>query len=61
MRFTIDVVYVDKSGKVVKTAPSMRPFRLSAAFRSSCSVIELPEGTIEMSGTIPGDELAFSE
>lgn len=61
MRFTIDVVYVDRSGKVIKTSPEMRPFRLGGVFRTSCSVIELPKGTIAATGTVAGDELAFSE
>ena len=61
MRFTIDVVYIDKEGKVVKTAPNMRPFRVGGVFKPSCSVIELPKGTIEATRTAPGDEIAFSE
>ncbi len=61
MRFTIDVVYIDKEGRVVKTAPDMRPFRIGGVFKPSCSVIELPEGTIGATRTVPGDELAFSE
>ena len=61
MRFTIDVVYVDKAGRVVKVSPNMRPFRIGGVFRPPCSVIELPKGTIEATETAPGDELAFSE
>lgn len=61
MRFTIDVLYVDKEGRVVKTAPNMRPFRIGGVFKPSCSVLELPRGTIEATGTVPGDELVFSE
>jgi uncharacterized membrane protein (UPF0127 family) len=61
MRFTIDVVYIDKGGKVVKTSPNMRPFRVGGVFKASCSVIELPKGTIEATHTAPGDEIAFSE
>jgi len=59
MRFTIDVVYVDKSGKVVKVAPGLRPFRVSAALRGGHSVIELPKGTVAATGTAPGDQLTF--
>jgi len=61
MRFTIDVVYIDKARKVVKVAPNMRPFRVGGVFKGSCSVIELPKGTIEATHTAPGDELAFSD
>ena len=61
MRFTIDVIYIDKAGTVVKTAANMRPFRVGGVFKPSCSVIELPKGTIEATGTALGDELVFSE
>ena len=61
MRFTIDVVYIDKARNVVKVSPNMRPFRVGGVFKPSCSVIELPKGTIEATQTAPGDEIAFSE
>jgi len=61
MRFTIDVVYIDKARNVVKVSPNMRPFRVGGVFKPSCAVIELPKGTIEATQTAPGDELAFSE
>ncbi len=61
MRFTIDVVYIDKARKVVKVSPNMRPFRIGGVFKPSCSVIELPKGMIEATQTARGDELAFSE
>ena len=59
MRFAIDVIYIDSSNRVIKTVPVMRPFRASAAFGRDRSVLELPAGTIEASGTEPGDELAI--
>jgi uncharacterized membrane protein (UPF0127 family) len=61
MRFAIDVVYVDRQGKVAKTAPNMRPFRVGGILRPPCSVIELPAGVIAATGTVPGDEVIFSE
>jgi len=59
MRFAIDVVYVDRAGKVVKVVPELRPFRVSGALRGARSVIELPSGTIAATGTVPGDQLTF--
>jgi hypothetical protein len=59
MRFTIDVIYVDKVRRVVKTSPSMRPFRAGGVFRPPCSVIELPKGVIEATQTKPGDNLVY--
>lgn len=60
MRFTIDVVYLDRDGKVVKISPHLKPFRASGILRGGRSVIELPAGIIESTGTIPGDQISFA-
>lgn len=57
MRFTIDVVYIDRANRVVKTVPNLKPFRVSGVLRGAAGVIELPAGTIASTGTAPGDEL----
>ena len=59
MRFSIDLVYLDRDRRVVKVVPDLRPFRASAAFGGARSVVELPVGVIERTGTQPGDELDF--
>lgn len=59
MRFAIDVVYVDRSGQVVKVVSDMKPFRMSGVLRGGRSVIELPSGTVVATGTVKGDQLAF--
>lgn len=61
MRFTIDVIYIDREGVVVKLAPGMRPFRMSMVMRGARSVVELPSGTIEETGTSAGDQLTFED
>jgi uncharacterized membrane protein (UPF0127 family) len=61
MRFSIDVVYVDKSQRVVKAVRRLRPFRMSAVLRGGHAVIELPPGTIERTGTAPGDQLSYQD
>lgn len=55
MRFTIDVIFLDKAGKVIEVLPSFKPFRLSPIYFNSHSVIELPENTIKLTQTQPGD------
>ena len=59
MRFAIDAVYVDRSGRVIKTVSDLRPFRVSGVLRGGHSMIELPAGTIARTGTTAGDELHF--
>ena len=58
MKFAIDLVYLDKSRKVRKVKSAVPPWRLSACL-SAHSILELPAGTIEKTGTRAGDELAI--
>ncbi len=57
MRFTIDLVTVDRDGVVVKVVPALKPFRASGTLRGARAVIELPEGVIERTATVVGDKL----
>ncbi|MEI9980362.1 MAG: DUF192 domain-containing protein [Edaphobacter sp.] len=59
MRFSIDLVYVDRTLKVRKVRSSVPPWRLSACL-SAHSVIELAPGTIKKTQTRQGDQLEFS-
>ena len=56
MRFAIDVLFVAKDGRVLKTRSNVRPGRIAAALRAF-AVVELPPGAIERSGTRKGDQL----
>ena len=60
MKFAIDVIYLDRKKRVRKVRPAMVPWRMSACLLAH-SVLELPTGTIEASGTLPGDQLVFEE
>jgi hypothetical protein len=61
MRFTIDVLFVDGEGRVVKAVSGLRPFRISTAFRGARAAIELPRGVIAASGTAAGDALRYED
>ena len=58
MKFPIDLVYLDKRRKVRKVRHAVPAWRLSACL-SAHSVLELPAGTVERTGTAVGDELAM--
>lgn len=57
MRFSIDVLFVDKNNKVIKAISNLRPFRLIPVYFNSAFVIEMPVGTIQLSLTSKGDTL----
>ena len=56
MRFTIDVIFADRQGRVVKLSRRLRPWRIAAAPRAFAA-LELPEGSIERWGVIKGDRI----
>jgi len=58
MKFPIDLVYVDKQRRVKKIRSRVPAWRMSACLTAH-SIVELPAGTIEKSGTHVGDELVF--
>ena len=61
MRYPIDVVFVDRAGRVTRTASRLRPWRIVAWARGARDCIELRAGTIDESGTVAGDQLAFEQ
>ena len=60
MKFAIDLVYLDRKHKVRKVRHSMAPWRMSICL-SAHSILELPAGTLEATGTQAGDQLAIEE
>jgi uncharacterized membrane protein (UPF0127 family) len=56
MKFPIDLVYLDKKKKVRKVRHRVPAWRLSVCL-SAHSILELPAGTLEQTGTQVGDEL----
>jgi uncharacterized protein len=60
MKFSIDVVFLDKDKKVVALIPAMAPYRMSGIHLLANSVLELPTGAIRKSRTEIGDQLDVS-
>ena len=56
MRFAIDVVFVDRQGRIARCVPAVKPWRITGAFRAFAT-IELPSGTIGSSQTQRGQRL----
>jgi uncharacterized membrane protein (UPF0127 family) len=56
MRFAIDVVFLDRDGRVVRVADSVAPWRTAAA-RGARAVLELRAGEAARRGVAVGDVL----
>lgn len=55
MGFSIDVLYLDREGQVLRVTSGMHPNRIGPLVWRANSVVELPAGTIEGTGTRVGD------
>lgn len=59
MRFSIDVLFITRKGRVVKCAHEVRPWRIALAL-TAYAAIELPAGTLRRTGTRRGDQLLLT-
>lgn len=60
MRYGLDVVYLDRHGRVLKTVAHLTPWRLSLCLRAH-SVVELKQGSVEQFGIKKGDQWTWRE
>jgi uncharacterized membrane protein (UPF0127 family) len=60
MRFSIDVIFVARDGRVLKTRAAMPPWRLAVA-PGAYAVVELPAGAIAKSRVGIGDRLELAD
>ena len=57
MSIPLDVLHVDKHGRVVKILAGIKPWRLGPIVPRSKWVVELPIGAVAASGTQVGDTI----
>jgi uncharacterized membrane protein (UPF0127 family) len=57
MRFPIDVVYLDRAGRVVHLEHNLQPWRFSPVRMQAASVLELPSHTVARTETALGDRI----
>ena len=56
MRFSIDAIFLDGDGRVLKVCENVRPWRV-AACRGASATVELAAGDAGRSGVRPGDRI----
>ncbi len=61
MRFPIDVVFIDRRGRVIRICPELPPRRLSPVAWRARDAIELPAGASGASRTAVGDAIRFEK
>jgi uncharacterized membrane protein (UPF0127 family) len=56
MRFAIDVIFVDKAGRVTRVVKHLMPWRVAASW-GAYATIELPAGALDRHNIVVGDRL----
>ena len=57
MRFPIDILFVTRSGEIIKLCPAVKAWRMAVAFRAY-AVVELAAGGAALAGLSVGDRVA---
>jgi uncharacterized membrane protein (UPF0127 family) len=60
MRIPLDVVFLDRNGRVVRAYHGIRPWRVSRIVRGAHTAVELPAGTLRQAGIDTGAELRLA-
>jgi uncharacterized membrane protein (UPF0127 family) len=61
MRFSIDIIFIDKNSKIVYLLKDFKPWRISKIVNGAKDTLELPSGTIERLGIRIGDIIKFEQ
>jgi uncharacterized membrane protein (UPF0127 family) len=61
MRMELDILFISREMKVLKTLQALRRWQISPFVSGSRYVLELPIGVIEKTGVKFGDELLFEK
>lgn len=59
MRYSLDVIFLDKNNRIIAIYNNIRPFRVTRFIRNSFSVLELKSGTIDKTTLSVGDLIRF--
>ncbi len=57
MQFALDVIYLDQTGCAVFVRAGLKPWRVAPVHLRAASVLELPSGVVQRSGTVTGDHI----
>ncbi|MDA3895033.1 MAG: DUF192 domain-containing protein [Desulfobacteraceae bacterium] len=59
MKFSIDIIFIDKEFRVKKVITCLKPFRLAFGSFGTAGTLELPSRSINKNPCRPGDQLDF--
>ena len=59
MSYPIDVLFLDREGRVLRAIHSLAPWRATLPVLGARGVVELPAGTLQAAGVAVGDRVHF--
>jgi uncharacterized membrane protein (UPF0127 family) len=60
MSYPIDLIFLDRSRRVTRVVPNLRPWRMVWGAHGGRDCLELPAGALKETGTRPGDQLTLA-
>jgi hypothetical protein len=61
MRFAIDLAFLDRDDRVIRIAPSLKPWRVSPIAFTARKALEIADGAAARSHTVVGDRISLTE
>jgi len=61
MRYSIDVIFLDKKNQVLAIYNDLKPFRATPFIKNAFFALELKSGVVKKSSLEPGDLINFEE
>ena len=61
MRFAIDLVFLDRTNRIVRIVPAVKPWRITAPVFGARACLEIGSGAAARNSTHVGDEIRFEE
>ncbi|MCU0666755.1 MAG: DUF192 domain-containing protein [Candidatus Omnitrophica bacterium] len=60
MKFSLDLIFVNKENRIIKIIANLKPWRLSGVYLQAAYVIEFPAGSLVSSESKEGDTILIS-
>jgi uncharacterized membrane protein (UPF0127 family) len=61
MRFPIDIVFLDRAGKIVRILDAVKPWRLTVPVFGARWALEIEAGAAAQTSSRPGDQVRFED
>jgi len=59
MNFPLDIIFLNRNNEIVSIIEGIKPWKFTNIIPHAYSVLELPEGTIDITSSYVGDKIIF--